>query len=154
MNNLKDDSITFISSKPRLILYCCAIVVFIGGFILGFILLFKQFNWLMIGYLCFWVICVGLVLRVMLKTIYIVKVYDDKLVFQSLLCKKKIVPFSVIKNIYNVNMGREGVVYCIETENSGNIMEWGYPFRFDCTKKTENIIQKIWGKEVEKLNYD
>ncbi|MBP5242375.1 MAG: hypothetical protein J6Z36_01640, partial [Clostridia bacterium] len=83
------------------------------------------------------------------KTIYMVSVYYDRLEFKAIFHKKQILYLTEIKNVLKVYGMRESDHYLIDIGVDNAVFKLSYPFRFDCHKKTNILIKKIWKKRIQ-----
>lgn len=154
--------ISFISSKFKLFLCGMGFIVGIAALVLSIIAIFnceifrnnedmflKTFIFFL-GISIFWLLWICFIVWYGIQTISVITMYEDRFMFRSLFSQKEVL-FQDIKNIYEINLGREGDVFFIETKDATyNLMQMNYPFKFDCNPKTRQWIQKIWDKEVKK----
>ena len=136
----------FISSKFKLIGFIVLTLECLFAITLGLIGFFKEYNFM---YLIVSLSFVALALPFLfwlIKTVYIVSVYEDKFVFSTILGKKKALLFCEIDSIYVGTLYREGRVFFLTIDGFEQ-------YKIDVNKQTEKIIREVWTQEIKGLEY-
>ena len=136
----------FISSKFKLIGFIVLTLECLFAITLGLIGFFKEYNFM---YLIVSLSFVALALPFLvwlIKTVYIVSVYEDKFIFSTILGKKESLLFCEIDSIYVGTVYREGRVFFLTIDGFER-------YKIDVNKQTEKIIREIWTQEIKGLEY-
>lgn len=159
---MKNYKYRFISSK-HLFAICIADIAFFSAAFIGiaFFALWSKMPFLLMGDFII-LICLALGFALLLKEVYLVKVYDDKITFKALWQKEKILSVSEIKNIYEYFMLKMGNFYLFGTQDvtidkisivdselpEKELLRFGYPFKIAVNEKTTKIIRGFWEKPI------
>lgn len=143
---------TFISSKPKMILLISLISIFLLLSALT-VFLFINDSYKAIYIIVFVILIILISISVVIGTkfVYIVKLLDDRLVFQNIIGIKRKLMISSITNVYIITLSREGTFYILEQSNSSNILAFSYPYKFDYNENTRSIVEAIWTKDVKSI---
>ena len=163
---MKDYKIKFIYSKFILGL-CIFCVILIVAMIIGVTVasVLKEIYLFLISNV-FLLAVLALILALLFKEVYVVKVYDDKITFKAFLQKEKVLNISEIKNVYKCYMPRMGELYFFgtrdiridalsisETEVSEReIFKFGYPFKFEVNDDTTAIVKEFLEKPIVEIS--
>lgn len=155
-SNKKDYKARFISSWFILALFGVMAFMFGIASILWtiFVLVYESYDLLFANVLFVAPVILGVI---GCKTVYFVKVYDDKLTFKSLFGKEKTLYISDVKRVYNYFVPRMGRVYLIGTRDvdiftsdvigtelrEPEILKLGYPFMFEVNKNTTDLVRSF-----------
>lgn len=134
----------FISSKFKWIGFIVLTLECLFAITLGLIGFFKEYNFM---YLIVSLSFVALALPFLfwlIKTVYIVSVYEDKFVFSTILGKKESLLFCEIDSIYVGTVYREGRVFFLTIDGFER-------YKIDVNKQTEKIIREVWTQEIKGL---
>lgn len=133
----------FVSSKFKLWLFVILLSVFCIGIVIFALLMFKEKNNGYAFLISCYVLLIGIVLFLFGKMVYFVEVFDDKLVFQNVFKKQYVLIFLDIVDIQKIHLHREGDVFLIETKEKKNLLAYDYPFRFDYSPITADLVDFI-----------
>ncbi len=142
----------FISSNFKFLTSLVLIITLLVSAIIAFAIYFMKNNYifLIIASIAIMFIVISCIL--LDKLVYVVYVCNDKFKFYSCIIRKQFdLSFIDVLNVYEFTVVREGTIYILEKLGEGNILKINYPYKFDKTKTTENLIKNVLNLEVKNV---
>lgn len=142
----------FISSKFKFLTSLVLIITLLVSAIIAFALYFMKNNYIFLIIASIAIIFIINSCILLDKTVYMVYVCNDKFKFYSCISRKQFnLSFIDVLNVYEFTVVREGTVYILEKLRQGDILKINYPYKFDKTKTTENLIKNVLKLEVKNV---